>query len=49
MREIGDQLTPWDELQKIKAHCKARGAHLHIGVPEPRLREALAIFADTLK
>jgi threonine aldolase len=30
MREIGGQLTPWDELEKIKAHCKARGTHLHM-------------------
>jgi threonine aldolase len=30
MREIGGQLTPWEELDRIKAHCKARGAHLHM-------------------
>lgn len=30
MREIGGQLSPWDELEAIKAHCRARGAHLHM-------------------
>ena len=30
MREIGGQLSPWEELEKIKLHCKARGAHLHM-------------------
>ena len=30
LREIGGQLTAWDELDAIKAHCKARGAHLHM-------------------
>jgi len=30
MREIGGQLSGWDELQAIKAHCRARGVHLHM-------------------
>ena len=30
MREIGGQAPSWDELEAIKAHCKARGAHLHM-------------------
>ncbi|QOY92356.1 aminotransferase class I/II-fold pyridoxal phosphate-dependent enzyme [Massilia sp. UMI-21] len=30
LREIGGQLSPWDELEAIKAHCRARGAHLHM-------------------
>ena len=30
LREIGGQLSGWDELAAIKAHCKARGAHLHM-------------------
>jgi threonine aldolase len=30
LREIGGQLSSWDELQAIKAHVKARGAHLHM-------------------
>jgi threonine aldolase len=30
MREIGGQVASWEELEAIKAHCKARGAHLHM-------------------
>lgn len=30
MREIGGQLSPWDELESIKAHCREIGAHLHM-------------------
>ncbi|MGJ9416254.1 threonine aldolase family protein [Massilia sp. CMS3.1] len=30
MREIGGQLSSWEELEAIKAHCKACGAHLHM-------------------
>ena len=30
LREIGGQLPPWEELEAIKAHCRARGAHLHM-------------------
>lgn len=40
MREIGGQLSPWDELQAIKAHCKARDIHLHMD--GARLWEAAA-------
>jgi len=40
MREIGGQLPAWEELEAIKAHCKARGAHLHMD--GARLWEAAA-------
>jgi threonine aldolase len=40
MREIGGQLTSWDELQAIKAHCKAGDIHLHMD--GARLWEAAA-------
>jgi len=30
MREIGGQVPSWDELEAIKAHCQARGIHLHM-------------------
>jgi threonine aldolase len=30
MREIGGQVSSWEELEAIKAHCKARGAHLNM-------------------
>jgi threonine aldolase len=30
MREIGGQLSGWDELQAIKAHCREQGIHLHM-------------------
>ena len=40
MREIGGQLSAWDELQAIKAHCKARDIHLHMD--GARLWEAAA-------
>lgn len=40
MREIGGQAPSWDELDAIKAHCKARGAHLHMD--GARLWEAAA-------
>ncbi len=40
MREIGGQVPGWDELEAIKAHCKARGAHLHMD--GARLWEAAA-------
>lgn len=30
LREIGGQLSSWEELEAIKAHCSARGAHLHM-------------------
>ncbi|MCS0632118.1 beta-eliminating lyase-related protein [Telluria mixta] len=40
MREIGGQLSSWDDLQDIKAHCRARGIHLHMD--GARLWEAAA-------
>jgi threonine aldolase len=40
MREIGGQLSDWDELQAIKAHCRAHGIHLHMD--GARLWEAAA-------
>jgi len=40
MREIGGQLTDWDELESIKAHCRAQGIHLHMD--GARLWEAAA-------
>ncbi|MCS0614949.1 beta-eliminating lyase-related protein [Massilia kyonggiensis] len=40
MREIGGQLSTWDDLQAIKAHCRARGIHLHMD--GARLWEAAA-------
>jgi len=40
MREIGGQVPGWDELAAIKAHCQARGAHLHMD--GARLWEAAA-------
>jgi len=30
MREIGGQLSSWDELEAIKRHCRSRGIHLHM-------------------
>jgi threonine aldolase len=40
MREIGGQNPSWEELAAIKAHCLARGAHLHMD--GARLWEAAA-------
>ena len=40
MREIGGQVPSWEELEAIKAHCRARGAHLHMD--GARLWEAAA-------
>jgi threonine aldolase len=40
MREIGGQLSSWDELQAIKAYCRAHGIHLHMD--GARLWEAAA-------
>ena len=40
MREIGGQNPAWDELDAIKAHCRGRGAHLHMD--GARLWEAAA-------
>jgi threonine aldolase len=42
MREIGGQNPSWQELGAIKAHCRARGAHLHMD--GARLWEAAAGF-----
>lgn len=30
LREIGGQLSTWDELEAIKRHCRTRGVHLHM-------------------
>jgi threonine aldolase len=40
MREIGGQLSSWDELQAIKQHCRHNGIHLHMD--GARLWEAAA-------
>ncbi|MGZ5200497.1 MAG: threonine aldolase family protein [Telluria sp.] len=45
MREIGGQLSPWDELEAIKAHCRARGTHLHMD--GARLWEAQAGYGKS--
>lgn len=45
MREIGGQAPSWDELEDIKAHCQARGAHLHMD--GARLWEAAAGYGRT--
>lgn len=47
MREIGGQLSPWDELEAIKAHCKKRGAHLHMD--GARLWEAQAGYGRSAR
>lgn len=43
LREIGGQLTDWDELEAIKRHCRTRGIHLHMD--GARLWEAAAGYA----
>lgn len=40
MREIGGQLSDWDEVAAIKAHCRAHDIHLHMD--GARLWEAAA-------
>jgi threonine aldolase len=45
MREIGGQLSPWEELEAIKAHCRERGAHLHMD--GARLWEAQAGYGKS--
>lgn len=40
MREIGGQLSAWDELEAIKRHCRTHGIHLHMD--GARLWEAAA-------
>ena len=47
MREIGGQSTPWDELDALKAHVRARGAHLHMD--GARLWEAAAGYGKTVR
>ena len=42
MREIGGQNPSWAEMNAIKAHCRQRGAHLHMD--GARLWEAAAGF-----
>jgi threonine aldolase len=46
MRELGGQLSDWDELQAIKAHCHARDIHLHMD--GARLWEAAAGYGRPL-
>lgn len=46
LREIGGQLPPWDELEALKAHVAARGAHLHMD--GARLWEAAAGYGKPL-
>jgi threonine aldolase len=45
MREIGGQVSSWEELDAIKAHCKARGTHLHMD--GARLWEAQAGYGKS--
>jgi threonine aldolase len=47
MREIGGQTTPWDELQALKEHVHARGAHLHMD--GARLWEAAAGYGKPVR
>jgi threonine aldolase len=46
MREIGGQLSGWDELQAIKEHCRARATHLHMD--GARLWEAAAGYGRSV-
>jgi threonine aldolase len=46
MREIGGQLSGWDDLQAIKAHCRAHGIHLHMD--GARLWEAAAGYGRSV-
>ena len=46
MREIGGQLSHWDELEAIKRDCRARGAHLHMD--GARLWEAAAGYGRSV-
>ncbi|MDB5959067.1 MAG: threonine aldolase, partial [Massilia sp.] len=45
MREIGGQNPTWQEIEAIKAHCRERGAHLHMD--GARLWEAAAGMGKT--
>jgi len=47
MREIGGQNPSWDQLDAIKAHARARGAHLHMD--GARLFEAAAGYQRSPK
>ncbi|GAD79519.1 threonine aldolase family protein [Vibrio ezurae] len=42
MREIGGQLLPWAELEKIKSHCQDHNIHLHMD--GARLWESAAYY-----
>jgi threonine aldolase len=44
-REIGGQLPPYEELEAIAAHCRARGIRLHLD--GARLFEALPYYGRT--
>jgi threonine aldolase len=46
MREIGGQLSDWDELAAIKAHCREQNIHLHMD--GARLWEAAAGYGRPL-
>jgi threonine aldolase len=46
MREIGGQLSDWDELASIKAYCKAQDIHLHMD--GARLWEAAAGYGRSV-
>ncbi len=46
MREIGGQLSPWDELAAIKRGCRERGIHLHMD--GARLWEAAAGYGRSV-
>jgi threonine aldolase len=46
MREIGGQLSTWEDLEAIKAHCRARGIHLHMD--GARLWEAAAGYGRSV-
>jgi len=46
LREIGGQLSSWDELEAIKVHVRERGAHLHMD--GARLWEAAAGYGKPL-
>jgi threonine aldolase len=46
MRELGGQVPAWDELQAMVAHCRERGAHLHMD--GARLWEAAAGYGKSV-
>ena len=46
MREIGGQISSWDELAAIKAHCREQNIHLHMD--GARLWEAAAGYGRPL-